>query len=79
MYVGKYDHGSLSNWIGSRTRADITYAQVCDGFMQHGARPTLVLRAYSEYKCTDDTCSYDPCYAASIQGDKPTIPPRYVK
>jgi hypothetical protein len=79
MYVGKYDHGSLHIWSGSRVRADICYAQVQQELLDYGAVPTLVLRSYSEFTCIDNACKYSPCYAVSMQGDRPAIPPQYTR
>lgn len=79
MYVGKYQHGTLASWFGSTARADIAYAQSCDDLLSQGYISTIVIRNYSEYTCTDNTCKYSPCAAVSLQSDRPTIPHRYVK
>ena len=79
MYVGKYQHGTLDVWVGSKTRADIVYAQSCDDLLTQGYTSVVVIRNYSEYKCHDDTCKYSPCGAVSLQSDRPAIPQRYVK
>ena len=74
MYVGKYRHGTLDVFVGSKTRADIVYAQSCDDLLTQGFMPDKIFRDYSEYKCTDDTCKYSPCAAVSMQSDRPVIP-----